>query len=499
MMKHEKEKPKSEHELELAGPFFAVLFLLMLVGFLIPLRPENSERERRKLHEFPPFSVRTLLDGSYFDEISAWYSDTFPGREDMLEISDRLNALHGIGKNEVQLTQLSGTDNDNDALDALLEEAEAAAPPAGNEGAAAPEESPAAQPTPKTPAPTPTAAPALSPAPASPAPAVTSAPPEESPEPGAADQIADPDAVIENWGGLNGEEEAKMYGDLVVIDGNAVSRMGFDQITTDHHIQLMNQAGDALAAKNIRFFNMPIPTSVSVLLSSDMLEEIGAADQGKILRYMFAKENENVGKVNAFNNLLQHNTEYIYFHTDHHWTALGAYYAYQEFCEAAGFEPVPLSEYKEVNMGSFIGSWAYSVSAKMLEPDEMIAYVPPGNIRMEITGQPTADSVIIDESENYPNMKYNCFINGDNPLTVITNDDLPDAPDCLVIKDSFGNPFVVYLTQHYHKIYVLDYRTNFTPVSRVAEEYGVQDVILAQSIGVSQTRQAQYLLDNLMK
>ena len=544
MMKHEKEKPKSEHELELAGPFFAVLFLLMLVGFLIPLRPENSERERRKLHEFPPFSVRTLLDGSYFDEISAWYSDTFPGREDMLEISDRLNALHGIGKNEVQLTQLSGTDNDNAALDALLEEAEAAAPPAGNEGAAAPEESPAAQPTPKTPAPTPTptAAPSASPAPAvtsappeespepgaaeptpkTPAPTPTAAPeasatpapseapaspepseapaaPEESPEPGAADQIADPDAVIENWGGLNGEEEAKMYGDLVVIDGNAVSRMGFDQITTDHHIQLMNQAGDALAAKNIRFFNVPIPTSVSVLLSSDMLEEIGAADQGKILRYMFAKENENVGKVNAFNNLLQHNTEYIYFHTDHHWTALGAYYAYQEFCEVAGFEPVPLSEYKEVNMGSFIGSWAYSISQKMLEPDEMIAYVPPGNIKMEITGQPTADSVIIDESENYPNMKYNCFINGDNPLTVITNEDLPDAPDCLVIKDSFGNPFVVYLTQHYHKIYVLDYRTNFTPVSRVAEEYGVQDVILAQSIGVSQTRQAQYLLDNLMK
>ena len=496
MMKHEKEKPKSEHELELAGPFFAVLFLLMLVGFLIPLRPENSERERRKLHEFPPFSVRTLLDGSYFDEISAWYSDTFPGREDMLEVSDRLNALHGIGKNEVQLTQLSGTDNDNAALDALLEEAEAAAVPAGEDSTAAPKETSVPSPSPKTPTPTLTAATEAS---AAPEPSEVPAAPEESPEPGTADQIADPDAVIENWGGLNGEEEAKMYGDLVVIDGNAVSRMGFDQITTDHHIQLMNQAGDALAAKNIRFFNVPIPTSVSVLLSSDMLEEIGAADQGKILRYMFAKENENVGKVNAFNNLLQHNTEYIYFHTDHHWTALGAYYAYQEFCEVAGFEPVPLSEYKEVNMGSFIGSWAYSISQKMLEPDEMIAYVPPGNIKMEITGQPTADSVIIDESENYPNMKYNCFINGDNPLTVITNEDLPDAPDCLVIKDSFGNPFVVYLTQHYHKIYVLDYRTNFTPVSRVAEEYGVQDVILAQSIGVSQTRQAQYLLDNLMK
>ena len=449
-MKHEKEKPKSEYELELAGPFFAVLFALMLVGFLIPLRPENSERERRKLHEFPPFSVQTLLDGSYFDEITAWYSDTFPGREDMLEISDRLDALHGIGKNEVQLTQLSGTGNDNSELDALLEEAEAATSPAPA-STSAPTSTP-------TPSPGPSASPSSgkkdSEAPRDEA-------TETSPEPEDADAVADPDAVIENWTGLNGEEEAKMYGDLVVIDGNAVSRMGFDQVTTDHHIQLMNQ--------------------------------------GKILRYMFAKENENVGKVNAFNNLLQHNTEYIYFHTDHHWTALGAYYAYQEFCAVAGFEPVPLSEFEEKNMGDFTGSWAFSVSAKMLEPDEVIAYVPPGDIHMEITGQPTTTTVIIDESENYPNMKYNCFINGDNPLTVITNDDLPDAPDCLVIKDSFGNPFVVYLTQHYHKIYVLDYRTNFTPVSKVAEEYGVQDVILAQSIGVSQTRQAQFLLDNLMK
>ena len=135
----------------------------------------------------------------------------------------------------------------------------------------------------------------------------------------------------------------------------------------------------------------------------------------------------------------------------------------------------------------------------MLEPDEVIAYIPPGDIQMEITGHPEASTVIIDESENYPNMKYNCFINGDNPVTIITNNDLPDAPDCLVIKDSFGNPFVVYLTQHYHRVIVLDDRTNFRPVSQVAEEYGVDDVILAQSIGVTQTQNAQFLLDNLMK
>ena len=46
--------------------------------------------------------------------------------------------------------------------------------------------------------------------------------------------------------------------------------------------------------------------------------------------------------MDAYTNLLLHNDEYLYFATDHHWTGLGAYYAYQPFCEQAGFEPVPL-------------------------------------------------------------------------------------------------------------------------------------------------------------
>ena len=78
------------------------------------------------------------------------------------------------------------------------------------------------------------------------------------------------------------------------------------------------------------------------------------------------------------------------------------------------------------------------------------------------------------------------------------NDDLPDAPDCLVYKDSFGNPFAVYLAQHYHRVYVLDYRYNFTAASITAEQYGVSDVVLVQSIGVSQSMSAMGLLQNLM-
>ena len=89
---------RKRHELELAGPFIAVLFALALISFILPLRPETSVREKRRLREFPPFTMESLLSGEYFDGISLWFSDTFPGREGMLEVSDRMNALHGLNR-----------------------------------------------------------------------------------------------------------------------------------------------------------------------------------------------------------------------------------------------------------------------------------------------------------------------------------------------------------------------------------------------------------------
>ena len=195
---------RKRHEQELAGPFLAALVILTVIAFVLPLRPETSMREKRKLREFPDFTFQSLLSGDYFDDIGLWFSDTFPGREAMLEIADQINSLHGLNRNEVVLTQ--GTaQNDNADLDALLEEAEAAAAAREAEARAAEEAAAAAA--------------------------------AEWAKP------ADPDAVIEEWTGLAGEDEASMYGDLVVIDGTILSRLGFDQNASDHHAALMNQAG----------------------------------------------------------------------------------------------------------------------------------------------------------------------------------------------------------------------------------------------------------------
>ena len=127
-----------------AIPFFTVLALLTVVAFILPLRPSTSMAEKRTLTAFPEFSAESFWDGSYFDQIGIWFSDTFPGRESYIRVAQDLEAAQGLNRNVVVIKEDQNADNDR--LDELLVEAESA---------------PAATPTP---APTPTAAPDPEPA-----------------------------------------------------------------------------------------------------------------------------------------------------------------------------------------------------------------------------------------------------------------------------------------------------------------------------------------------
>ena len=78
-------------------PFFLVLALISLVCAIIPLRPTVSYEEKRELAKFPEFSPEAFVSGSYFKEMDLWFSDTFPGREQWLQLSQSLSSLHGYG------------------------------------------------------------------------------------------------------------------------------------------------------------------------------------------------------------------------------------------------------------------------------------------------------------------------------------------------------------------------------------------------------------------
>ena len=84
-----------------AAVFFCVLFFGMVFSLILPLRPTESLQEKRRLTEFPAFSVESLLDGSYFRGIDDWFSDTFPMRDSFLELNRSIRSFFGIHTVEI--------------------------------------------------------------------------------------------------------------------------------------------------------------------------------------------------------------------------------------------------------------------------------------------------------------------------------------------------------------------------------------------------------------
>ena len=439
--------------IKLAAPFFTVLFVLGLIALIIPLRPTESMREKRRLAQFPELTISSLFSGDFFDGVSTWYSDTFPGREAWMSVATTLNNFHGITTNVIDYTQL--TQNTVDDMPDLLPTPTLTVPEQG-ELTDEPTETPEPTPVP-TPEPTPYFV-----------------------------EIDTPTESVETWGGLGDNDEKVIHGTALQIGGAAFENFSFNENLTNLNANMVSRAANIAAEYDVRFFDMPIPASVGIMLSSDLLDRLGMDDQGQAIAYKFEKENDTVIKVNVFNTLIRHNTEYIYFRTDHHWTDLGAYYAYETFCRMADFEPVPLSDFEERDMGDFLGSF-YSTSPQpaKLETDRLYAYQPPGNIEMQLYRNGTTFSAdpIIDMSQSNIFSKYSAFLGGDSMMTVLTNNDLPDAPNCVVYKDSYGNPFVLYLTQHYHRVYALDFRQyDAMGMRSFIQNYHINDVILAESM-----------------
>ena len=454
-----REEKRKKRRRALAAPFFTVLFALGIIALIIPLRPAESMREKRRLAQFPDFSVKTLLSGDFFDGVSTWYSDTFPGRETWLDVATALNDLHGITTNVVSYSQLN------------------------------------------QPAPAETLPPIVLPTPTPSAEPDPSAEPTPTPEPTPYyEEIDTPTESLESWGGLGDNDEKVIHGAALQIGGAAFEKFQFNEGLTGLNANMVSRAAGIAKEYDVRFFDMPIPASVGVLLSSDLLDRLGMDDQGKAIAYKFEKESDDVLKVNVFNTLIRHNSEYIYFRTDHHWTALGAYYAYEAFCRMADFEPVPLEEYTELDMGNFLGSF-YSTSPQpaKLEEDRLYAYQPPGNIEMQVynNGYTFPADLIFDKSQASIFDKYVSFLGGDHTMTVLTNTDMPDdAPNCAVYKDSYGNPFVIYLTQHYHRVYALDFRKyDAMGMRSFIQAYHINDVILAESMSMSMGLGSYQMLD----
>lgn len=205
--------------------------------------------------------------------------------------------------------------------------------------------------------------------------------------------------------------------------------------------------------------------------------------------------------VDALSSMAAHVDEYLYFRTDHHWTALGAYYAYGSWAESAGLSPLPLEELeRRVQSRSFLGSIyrRKKSSAMRRRPDRVAYYVPPvthEGIRYSRTRpkRATATSFLREKLRG-----YKMFLGGDHPL-MIAHTSVGNGKSVMLVKNSYGNPFAIFLLAHYERVVVVDYRYQKRALAKLVKEHEIDDLIFLNVSSLSASRSHQRHLRTMLR
>lgn len=177
----------------------------------------------------------------------------------------------------------------------------------------------------------------------------------------------------------------------------------------------------------------------------------------------------------------------LYYKTDHHWTTLGAYTAYQKLCEQLNINPASKEKFDIKSYGGFYGT-TYSTSGFWFtQPDSIQIWDNPENtdknIKVKISEGTNTDEFgsmyfynHLDEDDKYP-----VFIDGNHALTEITNSNAKGGT-ILLVKDSFSHSLAPFLAENYSKIILVDMRYYKMSVSQIVEQEKPEQVVFLYGI-----------------
>lgn len=204
----------------------------------------------------------------------------------------------------------------------------------------------------------------------------------------------------------------------------ALEIYGIDKTKIRKYTDIVNRLAQKLSGQKI--YALLAPTATEFYSPDDY--HTGNRSQKAGIAYAYEQfKQANLKGVDAVSSIGMHLDEYVYFRTDHHWTARGAYYAYSAFCQAAGLEPVPLNALESGKIENFVGSMYRYTNADVLKnnPDYLEYFLP----RREADGEYYDDATMkngrhltIVSTKIGADNKYLAFIQGDTPLSKIVTD-----------------------------------------------------------------------------
>ncbi len=192
--------------------------------------------------------------------------------------------------------------------------------------------------------------------------------------------------------------------------------------------------------------------------------------------------------------------EYVYYRTDHHWTTKGAYLAYGALMTEWGREAdiIPESNFTVEKVEDFYGTTWSRAGFKFVEPDTLEIWHFEGEddytvtewiVHHETAGEGTSHTVFKTgegyQGEGFYNRaylaekdKYSVFLDGTHGILTVNKNTEEPRQTLLVLKDSFLNSMVPFLSQHYDLVVVNLSAGGILPLSAYIEQFGCDGVLI---------------------
>ena len=228
---------------------------------------------------------------------------------------------------------------------------------------------------------------------------------------------------------------------------------------------------------------MLVPDAANVLNHS--LPSLAKPEDQTQMFSMVRKDlGDSVEWIDVSTELNKHKTEKIYYKTDHHWTTLGAFYAFQVAAPSLGIEGDLSGKYVSYAVSdSFNGMLASKSGVNLGEKEQIDIYVPTEedtDLIVDYVDEGKRSTSLYDSSKLKEKDQYTVFLGGNSSLldirTVSTS-----TKRLLLVKDSFANSFIPFLTPYYREIVVVDPRYYSGTINDLMDSYRISEVLFLYS------------------
>lgn len=416
-------------QLLLCGFFLAFLYGGAVFLIVFAQKDTESDTENRTLTAMPSWSGRMLWSGDYTRDLENYVADHVAFRDSLVGASRSISSLEGIAGQDEAVIIASRSNNDAEPDGKPIADSSVSRPMV----------------------------------------AVSQAKP------------------VRQEAALPVKSDKYVTGKVLVTGNRAMSLYTYSPDAGRAYADTINQFQQLMDQTNgsrVHLFALIAPTAAA-FVESPALRKLSDSQQ-KAIAAVYSQLNSAVTPVDAAQVLSKHADEELYFRTDHHWTANGAYYAYEAFMQANGITAIPLSRYDREEVHGFLGSLYSSTLSKKLKaaPDTIVVFKPYVKHKYVVHYSGPLRMQLLDMHHASKKNKYRIFLSGDRPWAKITTE-MKGGSSIAVIKDSYGNAFVPFLLPHYKEIYVIDPRQFNQSLPAFIAKNGIDEVLFLNNAEIT--------------